>query len=811
MGRDSADKPQGDPAKAHPCQQAAGSGNSELTSELRGFYRLPMRRRRRCIARLTGLSKDELRIISGDEGLRADQADHMVENALGVMGLPMGLCVNMKVNGRDWLIPMVTEEASVVAAASHAAKLLRQGGGVQTVVSLPHMIGQVQLLDVPDLERAEAAILEARSELIASANLCDPGLIEAGGGAEDLEVRHLPPLAQDDPLGPMLVVHLVVDVQDAMGANTVNTMCERLAPRLEQLTGGRVRLRIVSNMADRRTVQATGIVPLAALEGKGCGGPRELALGIQEASVFAERDPFRATTHNKGIMNGVDAVLVAFGQDWRAVEAGAHSWAARNGRYTALSRWRVVDGGLRGELELPMAVGIVGGITNVHPTVQVARRVAGVQTAAELASLVAAVGFAQNLGALRALAAEGIQKGHMRVHARNVAVAAGALGHEVHRVTHTITEQDSINVGAAEGVLRKLRSAPDAQTTPRDVQRRFDALREEFQPQVMELIDEVLDDISPADSALAQMCRYHMSTGGKRLRALLPMLVAEALGVRPQNLVAFGAACEMLHNATLVHDDLQDGDAVRRGVETVWHRFGTSQAINLGDAMFYYTLLLIHRLDFRRERRVATVRRVLLETLRVIEGQELEFQLKQSANPTLQEYFRMVEGKTSGLFVLPIAGAAELCGPPKEVLDGLHDAARHLGVLFQIQDDILDLYGDKGRDEPGSDIREGKRSILVVHALSAAPPERRVWLREVLDRDRETTSPEEITAAIQMLREVGSLEFALQEIARRRQQALQTPGLRNHPQLLSMVEAMCDLFTGPIQPVVDKELEHRTV
>jgi len=777
----------------------------DINSELRGFYRLPMRRRRRRLAQMTGLDKEQLHIISGDEGLRADQADHMVENALGVMGLPLGLCANMKVNGRDWLIPMVIEEASVVAAASHAAKLLRVGGGVQVEVSPPHMIGQVQILDVPDPEAAEQAILAVREELLATANACDEDLIAVGGGAQDVVVRHLPPVEDDDPVGAMLVVHLIVDVRDAMGANTVNTMCERLAPRFQELSGGRVRLRIISNMADRRTVVATGTVPFSALEGKGCDGPRDLARGIEEASVFAERDPFRAATHNKGIMNGIDAVLVAFGQDWRAVEAGAHSFAARKGRYTALSRWRVVEDGLRGTLELPMAVGIVGGITNVHPTVQVARRVAGVKTADELAGLIAAVGLAQNLSALRALAAEGIQRGHMRVHARNVAVSAGALGHEVHRVSNAITEANNICNAEARKVLLEIRTAPGACTSPADMRRRFQTLGEEYMPQIMDHIEEVLTEVSGVDSTLANMCRYHMGTGGKRLRALLPLLVAEALKVNPSYLVPFGAACEMLHNATLVHDDLQDGDQVRRGQETVWSRYGTSQAINLGDAMFYYTLLLVHRIDFPRARRVATSRRLLHETLRVIEGQELEFKLKQSASPTLADYFTMVQGKTSGLFALPIAGAAELCGPPAEVLEGLQEAARHMGVLFQIQDDVLDLYADKGRDEQGSDIREGKRSILVVHALENAAPERARWLREVLDSDRDSTSPGEVAEATELLRQAGSLEFAVAEMERRKQQALGTWALRNHPQLLSLVEAMCDLFMGPIRPVIDKQ------
>jgi hydroxymethylglutaryl-CoA reductase len=774
---------------------------NEIDSGLSGFYRLPMAKRRARIAEIARLTEDELRILSGDEGLCGEQANHMVENALGVIGVPLALCVNLQVDGHDWLVPMAVEEASVVAAASHAAKLLRAGGGILTEVSPPHMIGQIQLLEISDPDAAKRSILRERAKLMQSANTCDPCLIDAGGGVVDLEVRHLPPLQEDDPLGPMIVVHLVVDVREAMGANTVNSMCEHLAPQLEQLTGGRVRLRIVSNLADRRTVSASGVVPLDALEGKGCDSPEALARGIEEASIFAERDPYRAATHNKGIMNGVDSVLVAFGQDWRAVEAGAHSFAARNGRYTALSRWRLENGALRGRLELPMPVGVVGGVTSVHPTYRVAKKLANVTTAAELASATAAVGLAQNLGALRALAAEGIQKGHMRVHARNVAVAAGAVDHEVDQVARLIAHQGTVNLDAAHRTLQTVRVEPDGDDTSL-IRERFRALREAYMPPILELIDEVLAESTPHSSTLTEMCSYHLETGGKRLRALLPLLVAETLGVEPSTMTPFGAACEMLHNATLVHDDLQDGDRYRRGKDTVWYRFGTPQAINLGDAMFYYTLLMIHRLDVPLVRREAVRRRVLVETLRVIDGQEREFLLKQMDRPVLDDYFAMVEGKTSGLFALPMAGAAALCGTPVAVVNALQEAARHMGVLFQIQDDLLDLYGDKGREMQGSDIREGKRSILVVHALQNASEEDRTELLSILDQPREKTTPEQIARVRALLERTGSLGFALQEMDRRRRRARQVPALQYHTQLQRMVEAMCDLFQEPIQGLI---------
>jgi len=430
-----------------------------IDSELRNFYKLSLAERRRRLAVVAGLTDAELRVLSGERGLSGEQADRMVENALGVIAMPLGLCANLKLDGADRLVAMATEEPSVVAAASHGAKLLRAGGGLTSETSPPHMIGQVQLLDVPDAESASAAILGARAELLAAANEGHERLRAAGGGALDVEVHHLPRIEADDPVGAMLVVHLVVDVRDAMGANVVNAMCERLAARLAALTGGRVRLRILSNLSDRRRVVVSGAVPFTALEGKGCTCPEELARGIEEASVFAERDPYRAATHNKGIMNGVDAVLCAFGQDWRAVEAGAHAFAARGGRYTALARWRVRDGALHGRLELPMAVGIVGGIARVHPTVRVAMRLARVESAAELGALTAAVGLAQNLSALRALAAEGIQKGHMGLHARNVAVEAGAVGDEVALVAEAIAEAGTINVDAAREILRLRRCA----------------------------------------------------------------------------------------------------------------------------------------------------------------------------------------------------------------------------------------------------------------------------------------------------------------------------------------------------------------
>ncbi len=787
-----------------------------INSQLSGFYRLSVAERRARIAAMTGLTPQQLAVLSGVDGLDEAQADRMVENAIGIIGMPLGLCVNMRVDGRDVLVPMAVEEPSVLAACSFAAKLLRAGGGVECEVSEPLMIGQIQVLDVPDLEGARAAVLAARDELLALADQKHRKLTAAGGGARDVEVHRLLPGDADDPVGEMLVVHLVVDVRDAMGANAINSMCERLAPRIEALTGGRVGLRILSNLTDRRTVTVRGWVPYSALVRKPGDDGETIARRIEEASVFAERCPYRATTHNKGILNGMDAVLIAFGQDWRAVEAGAHAYAMKDGRYTAMATWRVTDGFLVGQMTTPLAVGTVGGVAKVHPTVQVTRRIAGVESAAQLAAIVGAAGLAQNLAAIRALAAEGIQSGHMRLHARNVAVEAGAEADEVARVAEAIADAKSVNLDSARKALEALRAEraeipksvvalnavrSGSAVEASDVRARFERLRSAHLDGILDLIRQVVMDAG--GESLDDMTAYHLSTGGKRLRALLPLLVAESMAADPAKMLAFGAACEMLHNATLVHDDLQDGDEVRRGLPTVWKQFGVAQAINVGDAMFYYTLLLVQQLPVPVAQREVVSRRVLTETLRVIDGQEREFQLKQAEAVTLDDYFRMVEGKTSGLFTLPIAGAAELMGAEAVVVDGLTEAARHLGVLFQIQDDVLDLYGDKGREVRGSDIGEGKRSVLVVHALERSNPEDREFLVATLDKDRHETTAQDVADVMAMFGRLGSLQYALDELDRRRTAAVAAAERTRDDGLIAMVEGLSDLFLAPIRPLLD--------
>lgn len=397
----------------------------------------------------TWVDERDLGALSGEEGLTPQGADHMIENVIGVHALPLGVALNFRINGRDVLIPMAVEEPSIVAGASFMAKLARPGGGFHAHTTPPEMIGQMQLMDVPDLQTARLALLEEKESLLSEAAEIDPVLQKLGGGPRDLQVR----VIEDSPAGSFLVLHLIYDVRDAMGANAVNTAVERLSGRVEALTGGRVHLRILSNLADRRLARARCTILLDEL-GFDDFSPQEVRDGVIEAWAFAAADPYRAATHNKGIMNGVDAVVVATGNDWRAVEAGAHAYAARSGQYTSLSSWGVdADENLVGTLEMPMPVGIVGGATRVHPTAQAALRMMEIQSAAELAEIIVSVGLAQNLAALRALATEGIQRGHMGLHARQVAIAAGAEGEQVERLARQLVDEKVVRIDRATEIL----------------------------------------------------------------------------------------------------------------------------------------------------------------------------------------------------------------------------------------------------------------------------------------------------------------------------------------------------------------------
>jgi len=417
------------------------------SSRLPGFYNLSLEERLALLAER--LTPQEIAALSGSGGLTPEQADHMLENVVGLHALPLGLALNFVVNGHEVLVPMAIEEPSVVAGASFMAKLARAGGGFSAHTTPPEMIGQMQVLDIADLASARLALLEQSAALLAEAAEIDPVLKRLGGGPRDLEVR----LIEDSPIGAFLVVHLIYDVRDAMGANAVNTACERLAPRVEAITGGRVHLRILSNLADRRLARARCTIPLRELA-FGEYPAEAVRDGIVAAWAFAAADPYRAATHNKGIMNGVDAVVIATGNDWRAIEAGAHAYAARSGRYTSLSTWGADDqGNLVGTLEMPMAVGMVGGATKVHPTARAALKLMGVSTAGELAEVIVSVGLAQNLAALRALATEGIQRGHMSLHARQVAIAAGAQGELIERLAQRLVAEQTVRIDRAEQIL----------------------------------------------------------------------------------------------------------------------------------------------------------------------------------------------------------------------------------------------------------------------------------------------------------------------------------------------------------------------
>ncbi|MEM7135644.1 MAG: hydroxymethylglutaryl-CoA reductase, degradative [Myxococcota bacterium] len=387
------------------------------SSRIPGFYRLDLPGRHQELADRFSLDQEDLAALGCTDPSDAEIADKMVENCVGVLKMPVGLGLNFQVNGRDYVVPMVVEEPSVVAAASNMARVIRESGGFSASASESLMIAQVQVLEVPDPFGARNAIEREADQILRIANDRHPNMVARRGGAKSLEVRIL----DSDP--PMLVVHLLVDCRDAMGANLVNDMAEGVAPIIEELTGGRVRLRILSNLSDRRMARASCAIRQDLLERRGHSGA-EVAHGVVEAYQFAAVDPYRAATHNKGVMNGIDAVGVATGNDWRGLEAGAHAYAARHGRYEPLTRWWHVDGELHGEIEVPMAVGTVGGSTLVQPALRVLRKLLNVETAGELAMVMAAVGLAQNLGALSALASEGIQSGHMNLHARRFEIAA---------------------------------------------------------------------------------------------------------------------------------------------------------------------------------------------------------------------------------------------------------------------------------------------------------------------------------------------------------------------------------------------------
>ncbi|MHB8567020.1 MAG: hydroxymethylglutaryl-CoA reductase, degradative [Nitrososphaerales archaeon] len=416
------------------------------TSEIPNFYKLSVKERMKLIKEFAGLDEKESASISSFASLSSETADHMIENVIGVIPIPLGVATNFLINSKDYVVPMAIEEPSVVAAASNAAKMARKHGGFKTSNTGPVMIGQIQTVRVLDPHRARMDILARKEELLCKANEQDPKLVSVGGGAKDLEVKVI-----DTPRGKMVISELIVDCRDAMGANAVNTMAEAIAPMIENISRGKVFLRIISNLATKRVVRSTATFHKDMLGGE------EVVEGILDAFAFADTDPYRCATHNKGIMNGVIAVALAVGQDTRALEAGAHSYASRTGRYRSLTTFeKDENGNVVGTIEMPVAVGLIGGASAVHPVAKACIKILGVKSAIELGEVIASVGLAQNFAALRALSSEGIQRGHMKLHARNVAASAGASANIVDLVAQKMVDEKKIRFDRAQEIIKEL-------------------------------------------------------------------------------------------------------------------------------------------------------------------------------------------------------------------------------------------------------------------------------------------------------------------------------------------------------------------
>jgi hydroxymethylglutaryl-CoA reductase len=423
------------------------------TSTIASFYKLPLEERLRIVREFADLTSEETQILASGT-MPSATAQRMIENVISMFPIPLGIATNFLVNGRDYLVPMAIEEPSVVAAASNAAKMARPTGGFTATSTEPVMISQIQIVKCPSPKDAEREILSAKKEILEKANQQDPTLVSKGGGAKDLRVRILP-----SQVGTLVIAELLVDCRDAMGANVVNTMAEAVAPMLEKISKGQARLRIISNLADKRVARATATVPKEALGGE------DIVDGIVEAYAFAAADPYRCATHNKGVMNGVTAVCLATGNDTRAIEAGAHAYAARSGHYSPLTTWKKdPEGNLVGVIEIPVAVGIIGGVTAVHPIAKISLRILGVKTARELGEVMASVGLAQNMAALRALAAEGIQKGHMSLHARNIAAMAGAQGDVIDLVADKMVTERKVRLDRAKELLLDISKSKESGT-----------------------------------------------------------------------------------------------------------------------------------------------------------------------------------------------------------------------------------------------------------------------------------------------------------------------------------------------------------
>lgn len=426
------------------------------SSRISGFYKKTLEERKEIINNMHAFSEDTSEVFSSDAPLSVDIADKMIENVVGTFQLPLGLGLNFLINGKEYKVPMVIEEASVVASASHIAKIVYDAGGFTTESTERVMIGQIQVVGCEDFNKAKEAVLANKDMFMRAADAAFPSIVKRGGGTKDLDVRILNE-ESNSKFGQMLVMHLYVNTVDAMGANIINTMAEAIAPLVEEVTGGKVYLRILSNLADRSLARAKCVIPTHLLKTGDFSG-EDVRDGVIHAYEFAASDPYRAVTHNKGIMNGIDPVVIATGNDWRAVEAGAHAYAVKDGQYGSMTTWsKDNEGNLVGEIELPMSIGIVGGATRVHPMAKFALELLDVHSAKELAEVIVAVGLAQNLGALKALATDGIQKGHMSLHSRSVAVAAGATGEMVDMVAEELVKLKDIRVGKAKELVDKFK------------------------------------------------------------------------------------------------------------------------------------------------------------------------------------------------------------------------------------------------------------------------------------------------------------------------------------------------------------------
>ncbi len=716
-----------------------------MQSRLPGFYKHSVDERLAIFADQAALDADDVARLRGASPRALEAASRMIENVVGVFQLPVGIATNFRIDGQDVLIPMVIEEPSVVAAASNAARMLRSGPGVVTSATADVMIGQVELLGIEDPERATEAIQRATPSLIDQANLGQPRLLKRGGGMRAIEVRSV---GQG-----RLVVHLLVDVCDAMGANLVNQMA--LAPALGEIAGGQVGLRILSNLAAHRRAKATGRVPFDRLARPDLGlSGVEVARRVEAASRFAEEDPYRAATHNKGIMNGIDAFLLATGQDWRAMEAGSHAWACRDGRYTAFASWRVLEdeGVLEGSMELPVQLGTVGGVTRVHEVVQVLLRVVGAAKASELSRIAMAVGLAQNLSAILALSTEGIQRGHMSLHARNIATVAGAAPAQVDAIVGEMIRRRDFSHAAAEAILDATASEPRAI----DVDA-FDQMRSDWWPSVRAAIEVQL----PADTdpeSVSSMAWYHLNLGGKRVRAILPLLVARVGGDDPTRLVPLAAALELLHAATLIHDEVQSGSRERRGQPCTWVRFGRDRAISTGDAMLLAALSCLDDLDHGSEL-VRPLRKAVVGAMSEMVHAQVRWRQDTRSEDPFARRLELERVRAGSLVALAFSGPALLAEhlPSRPVLD---DAGRELGVLLALQEVLLDLLGSEHPTRASLNYLQEAGAMDVLAAAVASQHERVHRALDGFDTRERTVLEGLASALLQPLRAHLGADFA---------------------------------------------------